>query len=108
MPGLKRWIGSAGHLGLTSAQVLASDEKILASSARVTPSSSQVFSGLTTTARASVPTRNSTGVRPMAWQLSTSLDLMARLALAMSVSPVLQKRSRPAPDPIESMVMLPL
>ena len=35
-----------------------------------------------------VPTWNSTGVRPMAAQDSTSLSLMSRVALAMSVSPV--------------------
>jgi hypothetical protein len=48
---------------------------------------------LTTTARASVPTRNSIGSRPMARQDSTSESLMGRLALAMSVSPATQKRS---------------
>jgi hypothetical protein len=59
-------------------------------------------------ARASVPTRNSIGVRPMAWQLSTSESLMPRLALAISVSPFTQKRSKPAPEPMLSMVISPL
>src|SRR5215207_3441888 len=40
-------------------------------------------------------------------QLSTSLSLMAREALEISVSPVLQKRSKPAPVPTESIVILP-
>ena len=92
---------------MTSDQLTASFEKILASSARVTPSFSQSLAGFTTIASASVPTRNSIGVRPIAAQFSTSESLIARLALAMSVSPVLQKRSKPAPEPIESMVMLP-
>ena len=68
----------------------------------------KVLAGLTTTARASVPTRNSIGSRPMARQDSVSLSLMGRLALAMSDSPATQNRSRPAPEPMESMVMLPL
>ena len=42
----------------------------------------------------------------MALQFSTSVSLMARMALEISVSPVLQKRSKPPPEPIESMVML--
>jgi hypothetical protein len=41
-------------------------------------------------ARASVPTRNSIGVREgdRAWQLSISESLMPRLAFAISVSPL--------------------
>ncbi len=68
----------------------------------------KVFFLFTTTARASVPMRNSMGSRPIFRAASTSLDLMARLALAMSVSPATQKRSKPAPLPMESTVMLPL
>ena len=52
--------------------------------------------------------RNSRGSRPIFRALSTSLPLMARLALEISVSPVTQKRSKPAPEPMESTVMLPL
>ena len=47
------------------------------------------------------------GVRPMAAQDSISLSLMGRLALETSVSPATQKRSKPAPEPMESMVTLP-
>ena len=43
----------------------------------------------------------------MAAQFSISELLIAREALAISVSPVLQKRSKPAPEPIESMVICP-
>jgi hypothetical protein len=64
------------------------------------------FSWLTVTARASVPTRNSMGSRLMARQDSTSESLMGRLALEMSVSPAWQKRSKPAPLPMLSMVIL--
>ena len=63
MPGLKRWIGSAGQAGFTSDHFSAV-EKILASSAMVT-FLRKVFFLLTTTARASVPTRNSIGSRPI-------------------------------------------
>ena len=66
------------------------------------------FSLLTTIAKASVPTRNSIGVRPMDSHEEISSSWMARLALAMSVSPATQKRSRPAPEPMLSTVMLPL
>ena len=65
------------------------------------------FSWLTTTANASVPTRNSIGSRPIAWQLSISVSLIARDAFDMSVSPATQNRSKPAPLPMLSMVMFP-
>jgi hypothetical protein len=88
VPGLKRFTGCAGQAGLTSDQLVVSAAKSLASSSRVTPSGPiQSLPGLTTTARASVPTRNSMGSRPMARQLSISLRRMGREALAMSVSP---------------------
>jgi hypothetical protein len=82
-------------------------EKIIASSSEVT-SVTKVFSLLTTTARASVPMRNSSGVRLMALQDSISLSLIAREALEISVSPLTQKRSNPAPEPMLSMVISPL
>jgi len=102
---MKRWIGSAGHSGRTSAHVSAVP-KISASSASVT-SSTKSFSALTTTASASVPTRNSSGSRPFARHASASLSLIARDALAMSVSAFTQNRSNPAPLPITSIVMFP-
>jgi hypothetical protein len=46
-------------------------------------------------------------VRPIAWQAAVSSALIARLALAMSVSPAVQKRSKPAPVPMLSIVILP-
>src|ERR1700752_2482776 len=101
-------MGSAGHSGRTSDQFVAV-EKIAANSALVT-SVSQVFSLLTVIASASIPTWKPIGSRAgvSAAQLSTSLSLMAREALEMSVSPALQKRSKPAPVPTESIVRLPL
>src|SRR5215211_1796171 len=98
-------MGSAGHSGRTSDQFVAV-EKSRASSSRVT-SVAKSFSALTTTVRASMPTWNSATVRPMPAQDSASLSLILREELAMSVSPATQKRSRPAPEPIESMVSLP-
>ena len=71
VPGMKRWIGSVGQLGSTSAQVSAV-LKISASCSNVT-SVRNSFSWLTVTASASVPTRNSIGVRPMAAQDSIRL-----------------------------------
>jgi hypothetical protein len=59
---------------------------------------------LITTERASVPTRISIGSRPMALQASTSLSLMGRLAFEMSEFPCSQNRSKPPPDPIDSIV----
>jgi len=98
-------MASLGQAGFTSDHFSA--VKMAASSSNVALVM-KVLSLLTTTARASVPTRNSTGSRPMARQDSSSESLMARLALAMSVSPATQKRSKPAPEPMLSMVMLPL
>jgi len=98
-------MSSAGQAGFTSDHWTAEEEKMARSSSSVT-SVRKVFSWETTTARASVPMRNSIGSRPMAWQDATSLSLMARLALAMSVSPCWQKRSKPAPEPMLSMVRL--
>ena len=43
----------------------------------------------------------------MELQESTSFDLIGRLALEMSVSPAVQKRSKPAPLPMLSTVRLP-
>jgi len=106
VPGLKRRIGSAGQEGSMSDQLVASCEKILASCSMVT-SVRKSLAGLTTTASPSVPTRNSTGSRPMARQFSRSESLIGRLAFEMSVSPDLQKRSKPAPVPMLSIVMLP-
>ena len=98
-------MGSLGQLGSTSDQFSAV-EKMSANCSK-DASSRKSFSWLTTTARASVPTRNSIGSRPIAWQLSTSLSLIARLALETSVSPASQKREKPAPLPMLSMVTLP-
>ena len=97
-------MGSSGQPASTSAQVSAV-EKIRASCSEDAPVMKS-FSALTTTARASVPTRNSMGSRPMAWQDSTSLSLIGRLALEMSVSPATQKRSKPAPLPMLSIVIV--
>ena len=103
---MKRWIGCAGHAGFTSDHIWAV-LKIFASSSLVTLLR-KVFALLTVTARASVPTRNSIGVRPIFLAFSISFALMPRLALAISVSPATVKRSNPAPLPILSIVMLPL
>ncbi len=56
-----------------------------------------------TTDRASVPTRISIGSRPMERQASTSSSLIGRLALEMSDAPSTQNRSKPPPEPIESI-----
>src|SRR5215216_7976835 len=100
-------MGSAGHSGRTSDQWVAV-EKILASSSLVT-SVSHVFSLLTVIANASIPIWKPIGVRAgeSAAQFSTSLSLIGREALEISVSPFLQKRSKPAPVPTESIVILP-
>ena len=98
-------MASAGHSARTSDQVSAV-EKMAASSSMVT-SVTKSFSTETATAMASVPTRNSMGSRSMAAQDSRSLSLMAREALETSLSPASQKRSKPAPEPMESMVILP-
>src|SRR5690606_39765194 len=58
-----------------------------------------------TTDRASLPTRISMGGSPhVSVQAALSSSLMAREALAMSEAPSTQKRSRPPPEPIESML----
>ena len=108
VPGVKRRMSSAGHSGFTSDHFCAV-VKMSPNSSRVTLVR-KVFSLLTTMAMASVPTRNSTGTRAgeRAAQASTSESLMPRLALAMSVSPVLQKRSKPPPLPIEERVCCPV
>src|SRR3972149_7170590 len=100
-------MGSVGHSGRTSDQFVAV-EKIAASSALVTLVS-QVFSLLTVIASASIPTWKPIGSRGVARaaQFSTSLSLIGREALEISVSPALQKRSKPAPVPTESIVRLP-
>src|SRR5690606_30060291 len=108
VPGLKRLISSAGHAGFASDQVVTSAEKIIASSSSVNPSPpTQSLGGYTTIASASVPSRTSTDVRPIAAQLSISLSLIGRDAFATSVAPAVQKRSNPAPDPMLSIVMFP-
>src|SRR6266540_4376200 len=101
-------MGSAGHSGRTSDQFVAI-VKILANSSRVT-SVTKSFSLLTVIAIASIPTWNGIGVRGgfSAAQDSTSVSLILREAVEISVSPFLQKRSKPAPEPIESMVKLPV
>src|SRR6266540_5519040 len=100
-------MGSAGHSGRTSDQFVAI-VKILANSSRVT-SVTKSFSLLTVIAIASIPTWNGIGSRGVASaaQLSISVSLILREAVEISVSPFLQKRSKPAPEPIESMVRLP-
>src|SRR6266508_5966148 len=100
-------MGSAGHSRRTSDKFVAV-VKILASSSRVT-SVTKSFSLLTVIAIASIPTWNGIGVRGgfSAAQDSTSVSLILREAVEISVSPFLQKRSKPAPEPIESMVRLP-
>ena len=102
---MNRSIGSAGQSALTSRQVSAVLKR-RASSSRVRLSVKSLAL-LTTTARASVPTRMGKTLRPMAWQFSTSASLIGRLALATSVTPSAQKRSKPAPEPMLSTVMLP-
>jgi len=103
---MKRWIFSFGQAGLISDQVEAVLNSFASSS--LVRFFTNVFWLLTTTARASVPTRNSMGLRPICLAASISLAFMARLALAISVSPATVNRSKPAPLPIESMVITPL
>ena len=103
-PGEKVCSGCAGKSGLTSAHVEpAGSENAVAISSNVS-SVANVFPWLTTSERASVPTRISIGVDPqVASQSATSSSLMGREALEMSEAPSTQNRSKPPPDPIESI-----
>ncbi len=102
---MNRATGFAGQSDRTSCQVSAVENSTASSS--MVMSVAKVLPGDTVTASASVPNRISIGSRPIARQDSTSPSLMGRDALEMSDSPSTQKRSKPAPEPMLSMVIWP-